>query len=44
MGKTTEPKPNDQRSTVKNPNSKEYEQDRANTGKQVRENQPKKGK
>jgi hypothetical protein len=42
MSKEKEPNPNDQRSTVKNPNNQQHGQDKANTEKQIRET--KKGK
>lgn len=32
-----EPKPEDQRSTVKNPNNPQHDQDKANTEKQIQE-------
>ncbi len=42
MSKSTQPKPEDQRSTVKNPNNPQHGQDKANTEKQVKESEPKK--
>lgn len=43
MSKSKQPTPNDKRSTVKNPTSKEYPKDKANTAKQIKET-PKKTK
>ena len=42
MAKSTQPKPEDQRSTVKNPNNPQHDKDKANTEKQLRETEPKK--
>ena len=42
MAKDQQPKPEDQRSTVKNPNNPQHEKDKANTDKQVKETQEKK--
>jgi hypothetical protein len=42
MSKEKQPKPEDQRSTVKNPNNQQHTKDRVNTEKQIKENSQKK--